>query len=173
MKTNYNSLTARLYREFFNTEEMPNSLCPYFWKMILACFIGAIFSPLWALGAILKPIRKDGYWLKVGFGALVVAALFILGSIIVFLSSYWFTYYRGSLMFDYYALGLLSFFVIVLSSIVIGLMNFFDRRKIRKDNLAWENRNEPVKVNIVNEYFKAKAGKYCPKLTWENNTKEE
>jgi hypothetical protein len=35
MELNLNSLTAKLYRWFYNQYEMPNSLCPYFWKMII------------------------------------------------------------------------------------------------------------------------------------------
>ncbi len=31
MNLNINSKTAKLYRWFYATNEMPQSLCPYFW----------------------------------------------------------------------------------------------------------------------------------------------
>jgi acyl-homoserine lactone acylase PvdQ len=35
MKLNINSTSAQLYRWFYATEQMPQSLCPYFWKLVL------------------------------------------------------------------------------------------------------------------------------------------
>jgi hypothetical protein len=35
MKLNQNSITTRLYKWFYGTEELPQSLCPYFWKVTL------------------------------------------------------------------------------------------------------------------------------------------
>ena len=36
MTLNYNSFNAKLYRYFYNEREMPNSICPYFWKLLMA-----------------------------------------------------------------------------------------------------------------------------------------
>jgi hypothetical protein len=36
MILNHNSISARLYRWFYETGIMPNNLCPYFWKLVIA-----------------------------------------------------------------------------------------------------------------------------------------
>jgi hypothetical protein len=45
MEINYNSTSARIYREFYNTKRMPESLCPYFWKLVFAWPITILLSP--------------------------------------------------------------------------------------------------------------------------------
>ena len=59
MELNLNSLTAKLYRWFYKQNEMPSSLCPYFWKMILACIL---YIPLFLFdlpSRIARKIQKE------------------------------------------------------------------------------------------------------------------
>ena len=41
MELNKNSFSAKLYRWFYATKQMPQNLCPYFWKLVVA-FIMAL-----------------------------------------------------------------------------------------------------------------------------------
>jgi len=45
MKLNTNSLLAQIYRSFYEVGYMPDNLCSYFWKLIIAC----IFYPFYLI----------------------------------------------------------------------------------------------------------------------------
>lgn len=65
MKTELNphGLMARLYRNFYNTGGLPNNLCPYFWKLIIAIISFPFVWPAMLLNSFTNPYyyKKDYY----------------------------------------------------------------------------------------------------------------
>ena len=60
MKLNSNSISSKLYRWFYGTKELPNNLCPYFWKLVLAWLVLIPYS-LVCLPVILTEIYDKEY----------------------------------------------------------------------------------------------------------------
>lgn len=54
---NYNSLSARFYRWFYNQSYMPNNICPYFWKLVLA----VVFCIPYGIYLLPAMFKKDTY----------------------------------------------------------------------------------------------------------------
>ena len=56
MKLNINSTSAQLYRWFYATTTMPQSLCPYFWKLVIMWLLILPYSIL-SLPVILMDLK--------------------------------------------------------------------------------------------------------------------
>lgn len=178
MKLNYNSISAKVYRNFYDTTRMPDSLCPYFWKLVAA----------WPLTIVLLPLLIP-FWIanklngrnpdhvsipsQALIGLFIYCAIFLVFCIGVTISSIWITYYQGTQWYQWYIMGFIMMFAIT----VIGLFLLFSelkerRRQKRRAALFDENGNyrycelEPEKPNIIVEFIRAKYNKYCPKIDW-------
>ena len=173
MKLNINSASARLYRWFYMTQLMPQSLCPYFWKLVVMWVFILPYTIL-SLPVILMDLkdpetRTTGERAGVGF-----IIWFILGMIVCMLSYiglFWVTPIEDSLFMHMLVGGGIGW----VFSIIIGAIQLFKWSKEK-----WENRNvkydedgwriwEPVKEKeptIIKEFIKAKYNKYCPKIEW-------
>lgn len=163
MKANKNSIHAKLYGVTYNSE-LPENLCPYFWKLVWATIIliPNIIIQLPAL--ILKIFSKDSDLddcyerRKAGLGiyfALMILSLYLLPTINWIKAI--FNCYSYSQEFAIIGGGLNSIIFIVVSF-------FFIRYIINKKS---ERIVEEKKPNIVTEFIKAKYNRYCPKIEWE------
>ncbi len=164
MKINYNSTSSKLYRWFYDTHRMPETLCPYFWKLVFAWFLTIILSPLLLPTWITRKVTNDfdenvpiGPYAFMGF--LIYGMLFIIASVGVFISAYWVTYYRGNILHGMYVGG-----GITLSIGIVVLITYFTNQLHKKKKQKYK---EP-KPSILVEFIKAKYHKYCPKIDWEN-----
>jgi hypothetical protein len=159
MELNSNSINARLYRWFYhkNTNQMPKSLCPYFWQLLIM-YVFIVPYTLIALPYHLFNNWKNESFVSGIVGSLVVYlflfGIFTMVTFIVFLfiklpeKSGWVHICVGGAVFWFFTIGIL-------------LVNFFE--------YLWEKPKGSLrekKPNIIAEFIKAKYNRYCPKITW-------
>jgi len=162
MKLNKNSISAKLFRWFYGTRELPTNLCPYFWKLVMA-YVFAI--PLFIITLPYAIIDKDscneslGNRIWVGFVCWFILSLLIAALSLIML--FWYTPVKGSFLEILIEIGIFTW----LTGLIIGVMWFIHHlgEKIK------ERRNLPKKEkrsNIIVEMVKATYYKYCPKIDW-------
>lgn len=175
MQLNINSYTAKIYRWFYATNSMPQSLCPYFWKLVMMWVFILPYTIL-SLPQILMD-AKDGFaderttGERAGVGFIL---WFLLGLLLCMLS--WFGLFFAAPVKDtlwFHALG--AGFMGWAATIIIGTIQLFKWSKEK-----WENRHvkydengyriwtkpQPKQPSIIVEFVKAKYNKYCPKIDW-------
>jgi hypothetical protein len=187
MELNYNSVSARVYRNFYETSNMPESLCPYFWKLVAAWPVTILFFPVlfpfWIADKFTKSQDNNGrmpFPAQVLIGLIFYLLSYFLFCIGVTISSFWITYNEKSDWYPRYILGWFSIGVIVICLITYGIVEWRKRLRIREIESRYDADGnyiplklpEDVKPNIVVEFIKAKYNKYCPKIDWKLNKKE-
>ena len=178
MEINYNSTSARIYREFYNTKRMPESLCPYFWKLVFAWPITILLSPLLIPIWIIEKFDKGNSDIpvigKAFVGSILYGCLFLVFCMGVTISSIWITYYQKTVWFQWYIGGFLVMFGLLVAGVILLFRMWKDKRYQKRLDSSWdENGNyipieDRVKPNIIIEFVKAKYNRYCPKITWKN-----
>lgn len=162
MKLNKNSISAKLFRWFYGTRELPTNLCPYFWKLVMA-YVFAI--PLFIITLPYAIIDKDscneslGNRIWVGFVCWFILSLLIAALSLIML--FWYTPVKDSFLESLIHCG----FAVWATGLMTGVMWFiyYLGEKIK------ERRNLPKKEkrsNIIVEMVKATYYKYCPKIDW-------
>lgn len=179
MEINYNSTSARLYREFYNAKRMPESLCPYFWKLVFAwpstILLSPLLIPFWIINKLDKSdtagIPVIG---KAFIGVILYGCLFLVFCIGVTISSIWITYYQKTFWFQWYIGGFIVMFGLLVAGIILLLRMLRDKRYQKRLDAAWDENGNYIhkedrdKPNIIIEFVKAKYNRYCPKITWKN-----
>lgn len=173
MKLNINSTTAKLYRWFYSTSQMPQSLCPYFWKLILM-WIFIVPYTIMCLPTILldlkdPDLRTTGERIGVGF-----ILWFIIGMLISMLS--WIGLFfaepvKDSVWFFALTAGFIGWgaaFVIGCVALFKWCKEMWENRNVRYDEHGYRiwTKPEPKQSSIIIEFIKAKYNKYCPKIDW-------
>jgi hypothetical protein len=177
MKLNSNSISSKLYRWFYGTNDLPNNLCPYFWKLVLAWLVLIPYS-LVCLPVILHELFDKTYRFtdnstgkRIGYSSLTYALLFFIGCMLSSIGSFFIQPEKDSF---YGFMGTLGFCLWV-CAIVIGVIEGFKAfnewnysRKIKYDEYGRRIWNQPKeeKTYLVVEFAKAKYNKYCPKIDW-------
>ena len=173
MNLNVNSTSAKLYRWFYATEDMPQNLCPYFWKLVLLWFFILPYSIL-SLPVILmdskSPERRD-IGERAATGVLIWFVLGCLLSMLFFFTIFWLKFPKDSFSSCAQMTGAVCWFV----GIVVG--TFQGIKWLRE---KWQNRHikydedgyriwhpvQPKQDSIIVAFTKAKYNKYCPKIDW-------
>jgi len=166
MKRNVNSITARLYRDFYafsGSDKMPKSLCPYFWRLMLmwVCIVPlALFSIvgfMFEIGECIYRKQLKDFPIYASkdrsLGSLAIYAFLLL------------VYCMGvSVVGVFHQLTYTSWFGtahfvgnFINSILLIALVIWFFGRT-----------GGPFNEPIVSSYIKAKYKKICPKIDWEN-----
>ena len=162
MKLNKNSISAKLFRWFYRTSELPTNLCPYFWKLVMA-YVFAI--PLFIIPLPYVIVDKDSHnqslGERIGLGLFCWFILSLLIAALTPIILFWHTPVKGSLLESLIHYG----FAVWVAGLFIGVMWFIHHlgEKIK------ERRNLPKeekRSNIVVEMVKATYYKYCPKIDW-------
>ena len=173
MQLNINSRTAQLYRWFYANSKMPQSLCPYFWKLVLMWFFILPYTIL-SLPIILMDLRdpeRRTTGERAGMGFIIWFILGMLICMISWIGVFFFEPVKDSAWLHMLVAGGIGW----LATIIFGGIALFKWSKEK-----WENRNvkydkdgyriwEPVKQkepSIITEFVKAKYNKYCPKIDW-------
>jgi hypothetical protein len=167
MKRNINSIPARLYRDFYafeGADEMPKSLCSYFWKLM-------------------------GMWLVI-----VPLSLFSIAGFIIEICEYFQRKLnKKSIRFPIYSskdrvLGSLAIyaFLLLIWCIGVGIVGIFTPLSyhglfgvthtlgitvdiiIAIALIFWFFGGGPF--NIISSYIKAKYNRVCPKIEWESKS---
>jgi hypothetical protein len=162
MILNKNSISAKLFRWFYGTRELPTNLCPYFWKLVMAyVFAIPLFIITLPYAIIDKDSRNQSLGERIGLG---IVCWFILSLLIAALSPimlFWYTPVKDSFLESLIHCG----FAVWATGLMTGVMWFiyYLGEKIK------ERRNLPKeekRSNIIVEMVKATYYKYCPKIDW-------
>jgi|LakMenEpi03Aug12_release.lakeMendotaPanAssembly.Ray.scaffolds.fasta_scaffold1349556_1 hypothetical protein len=173
MTLNQNSTSARLYKWLYGTQDLPNNLCPYFWKVVLAYLVIVPYIllalPYLIVLAIYKESSKDdSFGKRIGIGFVLYFSIWCAASALCFIAMFFVTPTRHSL----YEFMSLMGSLIWLIGLVLGGNHLWDEYKERKrtsriryNEYGYRIYEEP-KSNLIVEFVKAKYGKYCPKINW-------
>ena len=166
MKLNKNSISAKLFRWFYETKELPTNLCPYFWKLVMA-YVFAI--PLFIIPLPYVIINKDtcneSLGSRIGLGFVCWFILFLLITALTPIMLFWHTPVKDSLLETLIEIGLLTWVVGLTLGIIWFIHYIQDKIKERK----WQSENlqkKEKRSNIIVEMVKATYYKYCPKIDW-------
>ena len=145
MKLKTSSLSAKLYRHFYETEKMPKSLCPYFWKLVVAYMlvlpleiIGLPYTIVMFLFKLNKNVCPFFKAVLTPLGILLLYTLYILLSPI--------TQFFLPIKTDIIIMAVI-FDVMIIIAVVYNLIKDGDF--------------------LVKDFIKAKLNKVCPRIDWE------
>ena len=173
MKLNINSVSARLYRWFYSTAQMPQSLCPYFWKLVLM-WVFIVPYTIISLPCILMDLKDPDHKTtgeRAGVGIILWFILFMLISMLSWFGLFFATPTKDSIWWHAIGAGLIGWGV----AFVFGCVALFkwskekwDNRRIKYDEDGYRIWEEPKEKqpSIITEFIKAKYNKYCPKIDW-------
>ena len=177
---NTNGILSKYYRWYYKTTELPENLCPYFWRLLYAiimmpfAFIEAALVKILLLIDIREPGRLDNRI----FGPIISTIIMycILYLILVILSMFIFPF---MLLFGYrldpegvqiaYFIGNSAIVGYVFSLIfAIYRINQFRIRHMLKENNDTESKiKSKTKYNsLMISMIKASYKKICPKIEW-------
>jgi magnesium-transporting ATPase (P-type) len=163
MKLNKNSISAKLFRWFYGTSELPTNLCPYFWKLVMAyVFAIPLFIISFPYVIIEKSSSIESLNSRIWMGIICWFGLFSLITALTPIMLFWYTPVKDSFL---EILMIYGFFVWA-AGLTLGIIWFIHHlgEKIK------ERRNLPKKEkrsNIIVEMVKATYYKYCPKIDWD------
>ena len=177
MELKRNSISAKVYRNFYETSHMPESLCPYFWKLVAAWPITILFLPLlipfWIVDKFYEGSERMPFPAQAFLGLLMYVVLFSVFCVGVTISSIWITHYQGPDWYDWYIAGFVVIFIALVGRAVFLISKLKERRRQKRIESRYdENGNyiyteeAELKPNILVEFIKAKYNKYCPKIDW-------
>lgn len=185
MKLNKNSVTSRLYKWFYGVSEyqgLPNNLCPYFWKVVLM-YITIIPYTLFSIPVVVYDLfdkqyengdRSIGQRLGVSFG--VYFGLLLLTGVITSIAGLFVKIEPKSFWEFCQFLGCMIWAIAIIVGIIEGV-KYLREWSTRDDGYYDETQEKWVvkktKVNMTSEFIKAKYNKYCPKIDWVGNERED
>jgi hypothetical protein len=177
MNLNLNGISARLYRWFYATKTMPQTLCPYFWKLVIAY---VLFIP-WAIITLptrIIEVHPDSGGEKLLF-SLIIWVCVCMGLCGIFsITAFWEIYDEHTFLGKVQRTGIITLIIVAMVSLIIGIVYLVghvkDRKQIKQLEYIWSKEGILVenpdyvapKPNLVKEFVKAKYNKYCPKIDW-------
>jgi len=174
MKLDHNSLSAKIYRWFYQVYDMPSNLCPYFWKL---AFMYLVIIP-YSIIVLPKIIfRKDSGSDDVRIiSSLLIWTIAFFGFTAIYSPvTYliWGVGPKNSGMDALQRVGLIVWVVSVVALILLWIFNLKPSKRNQKR--IWSNEEydyidnpdyRPSFLVITKEFIKAKYYKYCPKIDW-------
>ena len=181
MKLDLNSVNAKLYRWFYATQSMPQSLCPYFWKLLIAW----TFCVPYAI--ITAPIRnKLSYYSewengaqKIGVSIMLWGMIGMVISMVYSITSLWGFYPDKSFLGTIQRFGVATFIILFFIGLIFGIIIlfkfYFDKKRDNRRKTIWSSSEQDYILNpdyrgdtpnLLIEFIKAKYNKYCPKIDW-------
>ena len=176
MTLNSNSISSKLYRWFYGTNDLPTNLCPYFWKLVLAWLVLVPYS-LVCLPMIVLELTDKGYKYsdtstgkRIGMSVVAYFMLLAITSMVALICAFFVSPEKGSFYLSLSTLGAMMWVIAIVISVVEGYKAFKDwnyRRKIKYDENGRRIYTElKPKTYLIVEFAKAKYNKYCPKIDW-------
>lgn len=180
MEINTNSVWTKLWQWFYGvrTEDLPNNLCPYFWKMLLMILTILPYT-LFCLPLIVYDLfdksyetgdRKTGERLGISFGfyvGIVIVAALIMAIVGLFVT------FEPKSFLQHLMIGGSIFWVFLIGIGLIEGIKYLREYTTSNDSYYDNELNDWVvkktKFNMTTEFIKAKYHKYCPKIDWVNN----
>lgn len=182
-----NSITARLYRWFYTKQNMPNNLCPYFWKVVIMYLVIVPYS-LWCLPVIvskrIQKIQETAEAMRP-----LMALLFYMLCFILFVALCPGINIFYKMPKDFVTSGYVLYGILGIISFVVGIILFFEWLKDRRDKIEYQRELlenikkqgldhkdfdiEPLTtpaIFVILEYIKGYYKKYCPQITWNKSS---
>jgi hypothetical protein len=172
MKLNYNSFSSKLYRWIYysDTNEMPNNLCPYFWRLVVAYIIALPVLVLTLPYELIRLFKKDKEEMDMPLLPRIIStvvfaiALFVIAALLAPISLFFgYSPIESSGFNSMINGGIFLWFIGGIVGLVYGITYLVDKYKNRSKVIK-----EAKSENIVVEFVKAKYNKYCPKIEWVN-----
>ena len=153
MTLNYNSFNAKLYRYFYDANSMPDSICPYFWKLLMA-WVFVIPVSLFSFPAVIAEIiTKQTYGLARLFMSGVLYMLIYCIISMVFTVLLFINHYDSeSIIVKIGSAGI----IIWLLAIVITVI----------ETVKYLRSSNKVSDSVIIGFVKSKYNKYCARITW-------
>ena len=189
MEIQYNSINARIYRWFYNVSDMPESLCPYFWKLL---WLYIAIVPMLVISLpfqIYDKFDKQDNGERLIGGIVGYAILFFGSSMLsaLFCLLFGFPHIdKDSVLSNFIGLGIALWFLWIIIGIIVGIVKIVDYKK-RTYYYEYERENDyiarkyyydknHVKIyadeeqhSLIYIFIKAKYNRYCPKITWKKD----
>lgn len=160
---------AKLYCLTYGIGTLPNNLCPYFWKIVIAMLLFVpltiFFLPRIVFNKLVNrfthddDVSDDGYLSVQIFIAIGVNVLLF----VLFCMAYmWFipAFINKDLkLHPIWVFGSLGYIL----TLIVTILIFQVRRKEKRTEKQVYKKPEP---NIFIEFVKAKYNRYCPKIDW-------
>jgi len=177
MKLNANSLNAKLYCWFYGvgSYQLPNNLCPYFWKLVLAWILvlpyGLLCTPFILTHELFSKSYRNGdnkFGERIGISTIMYMMLFVLFALGVAVGALFTTYVKGGLFYKVLPGGILFWLLFFCVGIYHGIKALVE--KLRETKKVYDENGYRIypekKPNLAVEFVKAKYNRYCPKITW-------
>jgi hypothetical protein len=181
MQLNKNSISAKLYRWFYNQNAMPNNLCPYFWKLVFMWITILPFIVITLPGQIISKFEKK----TVGQSMAYTFAFYIFSFALTVLATLpisFFTTFAVGGFWDNMRNGSILFWGgLIILALYAGIRRLFiwikkggkqydeyGHRYYGYDSEGNKIYHKEKKPNILAEFIKAKYNKYCPKIDWKD-----
>ena len=161
------SISARLYKWYWNTDKLPDNLCNYFWALVIA-YIGFIPCVLLTLPALIvdwyydKKIYRNVFDENFGLSFGCYLVLFLIICIPFGVYGLFHLAPKQPIM---QMVGIIEIIMIIFFTFIWLFRKAFDY--ILKSKIPKEN-----KPNLVVEYFKSVKGKYCPQIIWKKGAEQ-
>lgn len=180
MTLNTNSLNAKLYCWFYGKTayHLPNNLCPYFWKLILAWVLlvpYALFCTLYILTHEIFDTKYENGDHKTGermgisllLNGIILMLLLMINVVVWFFVDYDPKSIFSELLFPGGMIWVVSIGFGIYHGIK-ALDEYIKESRIPRDENGYRIYSEPKekKPNLIVEFVKAKYGQYCPKIDW-------
>jgi len=182
MKLNHNSISARLYRWFYMTDKMPQTLCPYFWKLVV---MWIFILPILIITAPLRlSSSKPEDWFGRIVGGLLIWGFLFVAFLMLFPLTYfiWGWFSQRTTFGAWQGAGIILWAFSAVSAIVWGMLELNKKRRKKKFHTQrewiWDENGDRFlnpdyvpyekKPSIIIEFIKATYYKYCPKIDWKN-----
>lgn len=163
MILNHNSISAKLYRWFYGTNVMPNNLCPYFWKLVIAyTFALPVLILTLPQTIVSKGKNRDTLSNRIIMG--IITYVLLLGAIsMISVFGLFFVLPEKEGLYLFMLIIGMSLWAI---SVVVGVPYLINKLLEKWKERRYNRYTEEPKVNIIVEMVKAKYHKYCPKIDW-------
>lgn len=176
MKLNINSNTAQLYRWFYSTSVMPESLCPYFWKLALMWVFIIPYVILSLPMIIMERLdRSETHSTggRLGGGLVIYVILSILICMLSWIGLFFVEPVKDSLFMHALVTGAVGWsclIIIAINELYKVSLEKWKNRGIKYDEDGYRIWNpEPKQDSIIVSFVKASYNKYCPRIEWNNN----
>ena len=162
MTLKYNSFNAKLYRYFYDANSMPDSICPYFWKLLMA-WVFVIPVSLFSFPAVIAEIiTKQSYGLGRLFMSVVLyMALYCIVSMVFTVLIFTNHYDSESIIVKMGSAGILIWVVAIVIT-VIAILELIQK----KSQVEHLRNSDKVSDSVIIGFVKSKYNKYCARITW-------
>lgn len=183
MTLKYNGHLANFYRNFYNTVDLPNNLCNFFWLYLIAIICYPLFWPSIIINNIYTPIQLGANLKYKIYNRRIPTYIGVFANIILMFTGAWTADCLNIHFSNTFPICDIIIFIMLgtitcicffyLFVILIKFYNFLQLYKKREKSI--EILNERLKINekersfffLLKERIKAFKDKNCPMITWE------